>query len=370
MALNEYRLDLEIRFDLQLFAGEKTEQPTSKKRQDAKKKGQVGQSREITSAVILFVAFAMLKYMGPGIIAKLKQTFYFVYAALPRHDMSEVLGYMGIQLAYTFLAITMPIMGAIAITSVFINFIQIGPVFSFESIKPKLSKINPLEGFKRIFSKRSLVEMMKSILKICIIGYMLYFSLKKEYALFPLLINMDLMSGLSSLVALTFSVVQKVVMLLLALAVLDFMFQKWQLTQDLKMSKQDVKDEYKQSEGDPHIKAKIREKQRQMAFSRMMEKVPSADVVITNPTHLAIALEYKQGIMSAPVVLAKGADKIAERIKSIAKEHEIAIVENKPLAQALFKSTDINQSIPLELYQTVAEVLAYVYNMKHTKKVI
>ena len=360
----------DIDFDLQLFAGEKTEKPTAKKREDAKKKGQVGQSREINTAVGLFVAFTMLKHMGPGIIDKLKQTFYFVYSTLPGHDISDQFGYIGIQMVYTFLVVTMPIMGAIAVTAVFINFIQIGPVFSFESIQPKLSKLNPLEGMKRIFSKRSLVEMMKSIMKIFIIGYMLYFSLKKQYQLFPLMVDMDLMTAMSALASLTFSVVQKVVILLFALAVLDFLFQKWQMTQDLKMTKQEIKDEYKQSEGDPQLKGKIREKQRQMAFSRMMEKVPQADVIITNPTHLAIALEYKQGAMSAPVVIAKGADKMAERIKSIAKEHEIAIVENKPLAQALFKSTNINQSIPLELYQTVAEVLAYVYNLKTKKKVI
>jgi len=260
----------------------------------------------------------------------------------------------------------MPVMFAILIIGLGINFFQVGLNFSTEAIEVKLDKLNPINGFGRIFSKRSLVELAKSVLKIVIIGFFLYNYLKDEILTMPQFIYYDLGTSLQEIAKILFAMVFQVIAVILILAIIDFAYQKWQTTQDLKMTKQEVKDELKQSEGDPQIKGKIRQKQRQMAMARMMQEVPKADVIVTNPTHYAVALQYHKG-MVAPVVVAKGQDLVAQRIKGIAKENHVPIVENKPLARALFSSVEIGDAVPTELYQAVAEVLAYVYRLKHRK---
>lgn len=351
-------------FDLQYFAGEKTEQPTPKRRQEARTKGQVPHSREVNSAVILLTAFLALRFLGPSMIKKITELFYYLYSDLAHPNIESDLMQLSIHIIYSFLGIILPLLLTVAVTGLLISFLQTGPVFSFEQIRPKFNKINFIEGFKRIFSKRSFAELIKSILKVCVIGYILYASIKNEYLLFPKMIDMSPLRAMIALADLTFSVAFKAGIVLLVLAVGDMLYQRWQYMQDLRMTKQEVKEEIKQTEGNPQIKAKIREKQRQMAMNRMMHKVPQADVVITNPTHYAVALQYSPGTMEAPIVIAKGQDRVAERIKEIARENEIAIVENKPLAQALYRNVEINDPIPMELYQAVAEVLAFVYRLK------
>ncbi len=355
---------LNFTMDLQLFGEEKTEQPTSKRKQEARKKGQVPHSREINSAMVLLAAFFTLRFYGPTMFAHIKDLFYIFYAEAGHHDVQGSLQEIILQVSYSFLLIILPILVVVAVTGVLVNVLQVGPIFSSESLRPKLSKLNPLEGFKRIFSKRSLVELFKSLFKIGLIIYMLYSSIKNEYRIFPDLMLMDVSAAVATLAMFIFSLSVKVAVMLLILAVFDLFFQRWQHTQDLKMSKKEIKDEYKQMEGDPQIKGKIREKQRQLAMGRMMQNVPGADVVITNPTHLSIALLFQNKKMAAPIVVAKGQDRIALRIREIAKEHDVPLVENKPLAQALYKTTELGQMIPVELYNAVAEVLAFVYRLK------
>ncbi|HAF31556.1 MAG TPA: flagellar biosynthesis protein FlhB, partial [Anaerovibrio sp.] len=258
---------------------------------------------------------------------------------------------------------SIPLMVFIMIIGLAMNLAQVGLNFSTETISFDPNKLNPINGAKRMFSKRSLVELIKSLLKILIIGYFVVTYLSDEIFQIPKLIYMDIFAGLNKMSDTIFFLAFKIIGVFIVMAVMDFAYQKWQNLQDLKMSKQEVKEEFKQQEGDPKIKGKIRQKQRQMAMARMMQEVPQADVIVTNPTHFAVALKYQSG-MSAPIVIAKGQDLVAQKIKAIARESNVPIVENKPLARALFAAVEIGAAIPQELYKAVAEVLAYVYRLK------
>ena len=256
---------------------------------------------------------------------------------------------------------------AIMIVGLAVNLFQVGLNFNTEAISFKPDKLNPINGFGRMFSKRSLVELIKSLLKILIIGYFLYRFLSRQLLAMPQFIYFDLATSLGQMSKIVFNMAFQVIGVIFLLGLMDYGYQKWQTTQDLKMTKQEVKDEMKQTEGDPQIKGKIRQKQRQMAMSRMMQEVPKADVIVTNPTHFAVALQYSKG-MPAPRVAAKGQDLVARRIKDIAREAHVPIVENRPLARALYASTEVGDLVPAELYQAVAEVLAYVYRLKHRRR--
>lgn len=260
----------------------------------------------------------------------------------------------------------LPVMFAILIIGLAVNIYQVGFMLTTEPLEFKLDKLNPINGFGRIFSKRSLIELFKSIFKIIIIGYFLWLYLKDQIPLLPQFIFFDLPHSLATAADIIFTMAFQVVGVIMVLGAADYAYQKWQTTQDLMMTKQEVKDEYKQTEGDPQIKSKIKQKQRQMAMQRMMSEVPKADVIVTNPTHLAVALKYSKG-MVAPVVVAKGQDLVAERIKQIAREHHIIIVENKPVARALYQAVEVGGVVPAELYQAVAEIIAYVYRIKHRR---
>ena len=266
-----------------------------------------------------------------------------------------------------FVKTAMPIMLAVMVVGLAVNFFQVGLNVSTDKIQPKFDNLNPINGVGRMFSKRSLVELVKSVLKIVVIGFFIYNYLKDEIFTMPQFIFYDLGTSLAKMSEIIFTLAFQVIGVIFVLAVLDFGYQKWQTTQDLKMTKQEVKDEFKQTEGDPQIKGKIRQKQRQMAMSRMMQEVPKADVIVTNPTHFAVALKYEKG-MTAPVVVAKGADFVAQKIKSVGRENDVPLVENRPLARALYASTEVGDSVPRELYQSVAEVLAYVYRLKHRRR--
>lgn len=354
-------------FDLQLFAeGEKTEEPTAKKRADARKKGQVGKSQELNTAFVLLIGFFILKILWEYIYGEIANYTTYIYGHLMQSVDIETVLQLFIGIMIVLAKTVLPVMFAILIMGLGINLFQVGLNFSTEAIEIKLDKLNPINGFGRIFSKRALVELVKSILKIIIIGFFLYNYLKDEIFVMPQFIYYDLGKSLEEISKIVFAMIFQVLAVIIILAVLDFSYQKWQTTQDLKMTKQEVKDEMKQSEGDPQIKGKIRQKQRQMAMARMMQEVPKADVIITNPTHYAVALQYSQG-MTAPAVLAKGQDFVAQKIKEIAKEHKVPIVENKPLARALFAAVEVGDMVPPELYQAVAEVLAYVYRLKHKR---
>ena len=355
-------------FDLQRFASDdKTEQPTSKKRSDAKKKGQVGRSTEMSTAFVLLVGFFIIKVLWENIYMSIASytTYVFSHLNQPVDTENVIRIFIGIMelLART----ALPIMLAIMLVGLAINLFQVGLNFSTEAIGVKLDKLNPINGFGRIFSKRSLMEMLKSLLKIIIIGYFIYTYLVDQLMAMPQFIYYDLGTSLAQISKIVFNMAFEVIAVIMVLGFLDFGYQKWQTTQDLKMSKQEVKDEMKQSEGDPQIKGKIKQKQRQMAMSRMMQEVPKADVIITNPTHFAVALQYHKG-MVAPLIVAKGQDLVAQKIKGLAREAKVPIVENRPLARALYASADIGDAVPSELYQAVAAVLAYVYRLKHKRR--
>lgn len=258
----------------------------------------------------------------------------------------------------------LPVVGFAMLGGLIASYAQVGFLFTVEPMAFKFERINPVEGFKRLFSIRSFVEAMKSVAKILVIGYAAYSVYKSEFTRFPYLIDMDIRSSLAYLGQLILRLAFKVALYLIILAVIDYLYQRWQHNKSLKMEKQEVKDEFKQQEGDPQIRSKIKQKQREVSMRRMMQELPKADVVITNPTHFAVALKYDAAVMSAPTVIAKGQDRIALKIKELATEHNITIVENKPLAQALYKTTEIGDIIPADLYQAAAEVLAFVYKLK------
>jgi flagellar biosynthetic protein FlhB len=348
---------------------DKTEQATPKKREDARKKGDVAKSRELSSTAILTAGIIFMffnaKDMTMSLGNNIRKSFLQIPDIISTGDFSLPL----IKSVLTdFLHIITPIMLLLLIVSILTNLLQTGIIFSVEPLTPKASKIDPIKGLERVFSKRSLVELAKSILKIVIVGSVAFYALKDEVSnMIPLLYQENaqifaLLGGLS------FKVLVRCCCVIMIMAILDFMYQKWEHEQKLKMTKQEVKDEFRQSEGDPMVKSRIRSIQREIARRRMMEEVPKADVIITNPTHLSIALKYKpdEGI-TAPLIVAKGANNIAFKIREIAAEHNIPMMENKPLAQNLYK-LEIGTEIPPQFYQAVAEILAYVYGLKKGKK--
>ena len=343
-------------FDLQRFdeGGEKTEEPTDKKRGDARKRGQVAKSQELNATFVLLGGFLGLRILWDYIYGNIASYATRIFSNLGGEVSTESVGEIFLGVIVLLGKTSLPIMLGIMACGLAVNFYQVGFLLTTEPIGFKLSKLNPINGFGRFFSKRALIELVKSLIKIVVIGFFLYLFLKDEIPYMPYFIYYDLTHSLVEIANRVFAMAFQVIAVIFVLAILDYAYQKWQMTQDLKMTKQEVKDEYKQMEGDPKIKAKMQ---------RMMQEVPKADVIVTNPTHLAVAIMYEAG-MVAPVVLAKGQDLVAERIKTIARENRITIVENKPLARALYESVEVGGSVPQELYKAVAELLAYVYKLK------
>ena len=353
-------------FDLQRFdSSEKTEEPTQRKQDESRKKGQVAKSAELSSVFVILAAFVALKTASPYIYEKLTGYMRFIFGSLDvRGDFSiQSIHVVIMNAGVVFLEAILPIMVSVLVVSVVVSFMQVGFAFTPDTIMPQFSRINPIAGFGRIFSKRSLVELVKSLVKITVVGYFIYRFIRQETVRIPALMMSELAESFAVLSAIIYDLAFQIAMVILILAILDYGYQWWEHMQNLKMSKQEVKEEMKQTEGNPQIKGKIREKQRAMAMRRMMSEVPKADVIVTNPTHFAVALKYEAG-MDAPTVIAKGADFIAQRIREIAKENDVVIVENKPLAQALFKHAEVGDFVPPDLYKAVAEVLAYVYRLK------
>ncbi len=354
-------------FDLQLFAddgGEKTEEPTGKKLSDARDKGQVAKSQELNAAFILFIGFWAMKILGDFTYREIAGYATYIFSHLNTTVDTETVMRLFLSIVTVLLKTSFPIMVAIMIVGLAINLVQVGWHFTTEPLGFDLNKLNPINGFGKIFSKRSLVELIKSLFKILIIGLFIYENLKDELLHMPKLIYLDLAAGLAQIADIIFMMAFKICAIFFVMAILDYMYQKWEHHESLKMTKQEVKEEFKQMEGDPQIKGKIKQKQREMAMARMMQEVPKADVIVTNPTHFAVALRYEDG-MRAPKVVAKGQDFVALKMREVAREAGVVIVENKPLARALFAAVEIGGTVPPELYKAVAEVLAYVYHLKH-----
>jgi flagellar biosynthetic protein FlhB len=345
---------------------ERTERATAKRRMEARKRGQVALGREIPSVLILFALLGVFYFAGPRLLDELIGVFGGFFGRLHTLRMRTIdeAGALAADLFQSSLSVLVPIFLPLLIAGVAGNIAQIGFEMHAEPLAPKLSKLNPLAGLKRIVSLRGLVEMAKSLLKIALVAAIAG-SVVSGYRLqFPTLVRADLEAIWNFTHTAAFEIMFYVCLVMIVLAVADYAYQRWQHEQSLKMTKQEVKDERKQSEGDPQIKARIRSLQRQAAYHRMVAEVPQADVVITNPTHLAVALRFDPAAMAAPRVVAKGADHIAARIREIAREHGVPLVENPTLAQALYKTADVGDTIPVELYRAVAEVLAYVYRLK------
>lgn len=316
--------------------------------------------------MILMTALGIFYFAGSWIFWSLSGFITGIYQNIGTLRFTKVsdASAFSLEILYQFLAVLLPFLLPIAIAGIIANVMQVGFQLNTEAMALKLTKLNPVSGMKRFVSLKSLVELAKSMVKILFIGSIAYTLVKSDMQEFPALIHQEVGQILVFIARVSLKVCFFVCLAMIVLAVLDYIYQLWQHEQDLKMTKQEVKDEQKQTFGDPKVKARIRSVQLEMARRRMMEAVPEADVVITNPTHLAIALKFDAKEMTAPRVLAKGSGHIAQRIREIAVEHQIPLVEEKPLAQALYKMVEIGEYIPAELYRAVAEVLAYVYRLK------
>lgn len=357
---------VDFRINLQLF-GEKTEPATPKRRDEMRKKGQIPRSRELTTALILLISFWSLKLLSEFIfkdIIMMLRSFLSFPKDIDSRFTNENVMQIFLQVMLVTAKVIAPIILIIALVAIAANYLQVGVVFTAKPLIPSFNKMNPIEGFKRMFSKTAFVELIKSVLKIGIIGYVVYDYLDDNIRIVPELLNMNIESTSVFIGNTLINIGIRAAVVLLVLSLFDYGYQIWDYEKSIRMSKQEIKDEYKNIEGNPQIKSKIREKQRQLALRRMMAEVPNADVIITNPTHYAIAVKYDAAVSDAPMVLAKGKDLIAQKIKDTAKESKIPIVENKPLAQALYKSVEIGEKIPAELYKAVAEVLAFVYSLR------
>ena len=344
---------------------EKTEQPTARRLADARKKGDVAKSMEIPSAAVLLAGLLTLYFLGDFMLERLYMLLRHYLGNLHTIEIikDNMVTITRESMLYSAMIVA-PVMAVVLVTALAANYAQIGIIFTGEKIKPDLKKIDPIKGVQNKFSMQTLAHLIKSILKIIFIGAVAFYEVKKSMpALLPLM-DQEPFPIFIFVVKTSFWIFLKAAIIIAILAALDYAFQKWQFTNKMKMTKQEVKEEAKMTEGDPQVKGRIRSIQMQMARRRMMEEVPSADVIITNPVRLAIALRYDSLTMSAPVVVAKGAGVIARRIREVAAEHSIPIVEDRPLAQALFKTVDIDDPIPENLFEAVAEVLAYVYSLK------
>lgn len=352
-----------------LSMSDKTEEPTPKKKKDARKQGNIAKSAEVNKAMTFIAILVVIYMMSGSIISELQGFIVNILSGDFSMTMNDnTIRILMFKVMMSFMKIVLPISLIIMVFGILGSLIQTGLFFSMESLKPKFSKLNPLTGLKNMFSMKAIVNLIKSMVVICIMIYLGYSFMSKNFEgiiksgdiYLPYMFNivLDLIKSILTSITLAVAVV----------AALDYGYEKFSHKKGLKMTKQEVKEEYKQMEGDPHIKGKIKQKQRQMANQRMMQAVPSSTVIVTNPTHISIAIRYEQGKDTTPIVVAKGADEVAFRIREIAKSHEIPIIENVPLARLIYKEVDIDQEIPEEMYKAVAEVLVAVYKIKNKYK--
>ncbi|MCL2030655.1 MAG: flagellar biosynthesis protein FlhB [Oscillospiraceae bacterium] len=348
--------------------GEKTEKATPHKRREARKKGQVLKSAEINTAILTLVMFGVLYFFGGSMMDDVRGMATFslgdaiASAGRPTANDAHLLV---VSSLLTIIRIALPLLLTAIVMGVGVNLLQVGFLYSTETIKPQFSKINPLQGLKRLFSIRSLVEMLKAVLKISIVGVVVYLEFVRGFEGFPGMVEEDIAQAGAHLASTIFAMAFKAVLALFAIGVADYFYQWWEYEKNLKMTKHEVKQEYKMQEGDPQIRAKRRQRQREMSMMRMMQSLPKADVVITNPTHYAVALRYHEEEAPEPVVVAKGKDYVAQKLKEKARELGVEIVENKPVAQALFLACEVGDRIPEEMFAAVAEILARVYRAKN-----
>ncbi|MES2202584.1 MAG: flagellar biosynthesis protein FlhB [candidate division FCPU426 bacterium] len=343
----------------------KTETATPRRREEARKKGQVARSTELNTALGILGALVVLQLCGPFMFAELTKVSRFFWGNLQRDDMGMAnLQANSLTLGLELLYIMAPLLLGAVVIGLFSNAIQVGLVLSPEVLTLKFENLNPVKGFGRIFSRRSGIELFKSLLKVGLVGTVAWYAIAGKMDSILALMNTDLGLFWSSIGGLASVLMLRIGLTLLALAGADYLYQRYEYEQSIKMSKQEVKDEFRQMEGDPQVKARIRRLQQEASRRRMLAELPNADVIITNPTHLAVAVKYDETNMDAPRVIAKGARLLAQRIKEIGREHNIPIMENKPLARALFESTPVGGQVPSALFDAVAQLLAFVYQMQ------
>ena len=359
-----------IKYNLQLFANDdKTEEPTAKKIDDTRKEGQVAKSTEISSAIALFTAFLFLRFFMSFISGRLLEVFHTFWQNIHFYANDEMTPRTVWQLLLNvilyFIITILPALIVFLVIGFMAQRVQIKWKVTTKPLQPKLNKLNPLNGFKRMFSARALINLLLSLVKIAVFGFISYSVIKDNIGLILNSYDVNIEDNLGLLFDIIFELGIKISAAYIILGVADLFYQRWKFKQDIKMTKQEVKDEYKNQEGDPKVKGQQRQRMQQASRRRMMQSVPEADVVITNPTHFAVALKYDNTTSQAPLVVAKGADYLAFKIRDIATENDVEIVENKPLARMLYSNVDVGDEIPPELYQSVAEVLAYVYRIKN-----
>ncbi|MCL1845030.1 MAG: flagellar biosynthesis protein FlhB [Defluviitaleaceae bacterium] len=363
---------LPLRLNLRFFeegSSEKTEKATPKKRKKARDEGQVAKSQEASTAAMLIVGFFALSLFATGILRGILRIFernqsFFTYNMLDTFNQVDVSRHMAFLLSQVIL-FALPMFAVTILVGVAINLLQVGWNPTAKPMKPKFSKLNPLKGFKRIFSLQSLVNFVKSMLKLGAVSMVVYFVLISELNNIPAVLDMPFIEVMGYIGGLVISLGIAIGVLYIFIALFDFAYTKWKHEKDIRMTKHEVKEEWKQMEGNPEIKSKIKQKMREISMRRMMQNVPQADVVITNPTHYAVALKYDmEGMGGAPMLVGKGVDFMAKRIRDAAIEHDIPIVENPPLARAIYADVEIDQEIPEELYVAVAEIMAYVFKLK------
>ena len=372
-------MELLFEYNLQYFAkegpgGEKTEPATDKKKDDARKEGQVAKSKELTGAISLFAMFLVLKIFIGSLGTSFLEVFTISYAHIPELTKpvdgmvipKEYAGVMN-QIISKIMLMLLPFLAVAFVVAFIVDLVQVKWKPTSKPLQPKFNKLNPVNGFKKLFGVDKLVELLKSLLKLLIIGYMAYSTIKDEASQLFLLYDMQLISALKLFGDIVINMSLKICAVYLIIGIVDYAYQKHKFNEDLKMTKQEVKDEWKNAEGDPAIKGKQRQRMQEASRRRMMQEIPQADVVITNPTHFAVAIKYDPRTAPAPFVVAKGEDFLAARIKEEAGKHGIDIVENKPLARMLYYNVDLGAQIPQELYSTVAEILAVIYNRREAE---
>lgn len=348
---------------------DKTEEPTAKKKSDARKQGNVAKSSEVQTAVTLISMLAIIIAMSEYVFKELRAFLigYLNYSF--KFEMNDLnLNVLMEGLATTFAKTFLPIGAIIMSLGVIATLVQTKLLFTTEPLKPKLSKLNPINGIKNMFSGKAIVQLLKSIVIIAILFYIGEKYIEQNFRGIMMSSSLHMSSLFPTTVTLISDLLKKMVVIVVVIAAVDYGYQRYSHNKSLKMTKEELKEEFKQAEGNPQIKGKIKQKQREMARMRMMQAVPTANVIVTNPTHISIAIRYERGKDETPVVVAKGADLIAFKIREIAKEHDIPIIENKPLARLMYKEVEIDQEIPESMYQAVAEVLVAVYKIKNRYK--
>lgn len=345
---------------------EKTEKATPKKRSDQRKEGNIFQSKEVVialSLIVTFVAFRFLYSIIESTLSKTIKSFFSLVGtmdSLHQSDMTDLF----IKGLIDFVIASAPMLLIASFVGIAATVFQTKGLVTFKSIKPKFSRMNPLNGIKNMLSLKGIMELLKSIIKIVILFYIIYITVEDEVIKLPKMMDIPIENAAPEIGEMLWGISFKIMIAFAALSVADYMYQRWDYEKNLRMTKQEVKEEYKMTEGDPKVKGQIKQKQQAMSRQRMMQAVPEANVVIRNPTHFAVALKYDHEKNSAPVIVAKGEDYMALKIIEIAQEHDIPVMENKPLARALYAEVDIDREIPSEFYAPVAEVLAYVYSLK------